>query len=316
MWRTFPLFPQEASQAAGQVDALFFFLIAVSVFFAVLIFGSIAYFSVRYRRRAGRDRAEPTRTHIGLEIAWTAIPLALTVIMFVWGVKLYFNAYNPPPGAMEVFVVAKQWMWKFQHPEGRREINELHVPLGQPVKLTMISEDVIHDLFVPAFRVKKDVLPGRYTTVWFQATKTGMYHLFCSQYCGTEHSKMGGWVYVMEPVDYVRWLSGAAANEPLAVAGARLFQQLGCITCHQPNGSGRGPSLVGVFGHPVKLTTGASVVANEDYIRLMVLTPGIKVVAGYQPIMPTFKGLVSEEQLQQLIAYIKSLGKEEGAKTP
>jgi len=316
MGRTFPLFPQRASTAAGQVDALFFFLVAVSVFFVVLIFGLIAYFSVRYRQRTGHERGEPTRTSIGLEITWTGIPMALTVVMFVWGVKLLFNAYSPPPGAMEVFVVAKQWMWKFQHPEGRREINELHVPLGQPIQLTMISEDVIHDLFVPAFRTKMDVLPGRYSTVWFQATRTGTYHLFCSQYCGTEHSKMGGWVHVMEPADYAKWLSGAGANEPLEVAGARLFTQLGCITCHQPNGTGRGPSLVGAFGRTVKLTTGETLVANEDYVRMMVLTPGVKVVAGYQPIMPTFKGLVSEEGLQQLVAYIKSLGKEEGAKTP
>src|SRR5579871_6523585 len=184
MWRALPLFPERASTAAGQVDALFFFLIGVSVFFAALIFGLIIYFCVRYRQRAGRERGEPTRTHIGLEIAWTAIPMALTAVMFAWGVKLFFEDYNPPPGAMEVFVVGKQWMWKFQHPEGRREINELHVPLGQPIQLTMISEDVIHDLFVPAFRVKKDVLPNRYSTVWFQATKVGTYHLFCSQYCG------------------------------------------------------------------------------------------------------------------------------------
>jgi cytochrome c oxidase subunit 2 len=314
MWRTFPLFPEQASTIAGSVDTLYFFLIAVSGFFACLIFVVIAYFVVKYRRRPGHERAVPTQTHFGLEIAWTCIPLLLTAVMFIWGAKLFFNVYNPPPGAMEIFVVGKQWMWKFQHPAGRMEINELHVPRGQAVKLTMISEDVIHDLFVPAFRVKKDVLPGRYTMVWFEATTTGTYHLFCSQYCGTQHSKMGGWVQVMEPADYAQWVEGA--GEPLAVVGARLFQRLGCAACHLPQGSGRGPSLVGVFGRPVTLTSGGMIEVNEDYIRETITHPGVRIVAGYQPIMPTFKGLVNEEGMQQLIAYIKSPGKEEGAKNP
>jgi cytochrome c oxidase subunit II len=316
MWRTLPLFPEQASTTAGPVDMLYFFLIAVSAFFACLIFGLIAYFVVKYRRRSGNVRAVPTQDNIVLEIAWTGIPLLLTVVMFVWGAKLFFNEYNPPANAMEIFVVGKQWMWKFQHPEGQAEINELHVPRGQPVKLTMISEDVIHDLFVPAFRVKKDVLPGRYTMVWFEATKTGSYHLFCSQYCGTQHSKMGGWVHVMEPADYAKWTDGPGANEPLTVAGAQLFQKLGCAACHLPQGNGQGPSLVGVFGRPVKLASGATIEANEDYIRETIIHPGVKVVAGYQPIMPTFKGLVGEEGMQQLIAYIKSLGSENGAKNP
>jgi len=314
MGRAFPLFPEQASTVAGSVDTLYFFLIAVSAFFACLIFALITYFVVKYRRRPGHERAVPTQTHIGLEIAWTGIPLVLTAVMFVWGAKLFFSEYNPPPGAMEVFVVGKQWMWKFQHPEGRMEINELHVPRGRAVKLTMISEDVIHDLFVPAFRVKKDVLPGRYTMVWFEATTPGAYHLFCSQYCGTQHSKMGGWVHVMEPADYAQWVEGA--GEPLAVAGAQLFQRLGCAACHLPQGSGQGPSLVGVFGQRVKFASGGTTEVNEDYIRETISHPGVKIVAGYQPIMPTFKGLVGEEGMQQLIAYIKSLGKEDGAKNP
>jgi cytochrome c oxidase subunit II len=316
MWQTLPLFPKQASTIAGSVDALYFFLIAVSACFACLIFGLIAYFMVKYRRRPGHERAVPTQTHIGLEIAWTGIPLLLTAVMFIWGAKLFFIEYNPPAGAMEVFVVGKQWMWKFQHPEGRAEINELHVPRGQPVKLTMISDDVIHDLFVPAFRVKKDVLPGRYTMVWFEATKTGSYHLFCSQYCGTQHSKMGGWVHVMEPSDYAKWIDGPGAGKPLALAGAQLFQKLGCAACHLPQGNGQGPSLVGVFGRTVKLTSGRTIEANEDYIRGTIAHPGVNVIAGYQPIMPTFKGLVGEEGMQQLIAYVKSLGQENGAKNP
>jgi len=316
MWQTFPLFPQQASTTAGPVDLLFFFLIGVSAFFAVLIFVLIAYFCVKYRRRPGHERSVPTAMNIGLEIAWTVIPLMVTVVMFVWGAKIFFNEYNPPAGAMEISVVGKQWMWKFQHPEGRREINELHVPRGRPIKLTMISEDVIHDLFVPAFRMKRDVLPGRYSTAWFQATKTGTYHLFCAQYCGTSHSKMGGWVDVMEPADYAQWLTGVGAGESLAVTGGRLFQQLGCATCHMPQGTGRGPSLVGAFGGQVKLASGETALVNEDYIREMILRPGIKIVAGYQPIMPTFKGIVGEEGVQQLVAYIKSLDTKEGLKTP
>ncbi|HUI06437.1 MAG TPA: cytochrome c oxidase subunit II [Verrucomicrobiae bacterium] len=310
------LFPAEASTVAGQVDALFFFLVAVSGFFAALIFALIAYFAVKYRRRPGNENPPATKTVMTLEVLWTAIPAGLTVVIFFWGARLFFNIYTPPPNALNVAVVAKQWMWKFQHPEGQREIDELHVPVGQPIKLTMISEDVIHDLFVPAFRVKRDVLPGRYSTVWFQATRPGTYHLFCGQYCGTAHSLMTGWVYVMNPVDYERWLSGEGANEPLAVAGGRLFAQLGCATCHVENDTGRCPSLVGLFGKPVKLRTGETVVANEDYIRESILKPEAKIVAGYQPVMPTFKGVVSEEGVLQLIAYIKSLGNEQGGNKP
>jgi len=310
------LFPAEASTVAGKVDALFFFLVAVSGFFAVLIFVLIAYFAVKYRRRPGNENPPATRTVMTLEVLWTAIPTGLTAVIFFWGARLFFSIYTPPPNAINVSVVAKQWMWKFQHPEGQREIDELHVPVGRPVKLTMISEDVIHDFFVPAFRVKRDVLPGRYTTVWFQATRPGTYHLFCAQYCGTAHSLMTGWVYAMNPVDYERWLSGEGANEPLAVAGGRLFAQLGCITCHVENSTGRCPSLVGLFGKPVKLQTGETVVANEDYLRESILKPEAKIVAGYQPVMPTFKGVVSEEGVLQLMAYIKSLGNEDGGKKP
>jgi cytochrome c oxidase subunit 2 len=313
MEHALPWFPEEASTVARHVDLLFLFLIGVSICFAGLIFGLIAWFAVKYRSRPGHLRAEATRTHIGLEVAWTVIPLLLTSVMFVWGAKLFFGVYNPPPDAMQIFVVGKQWMWKFQHAEGQREINELHVPIGKPVRLTMISEDVIHDLFVPAFRVKMDVLPGRYTTMWFQATRVGAYHLFCSQYCGTEHSKMGGWVYVMSPVDYQKWLSGGATLEPLAVAGGRLFERLGCMACHQANDSGRGPTLIGLYGKRVKLQTGETVLADEAYLRESILKPNAKIVAGYQPLMPTFDGLVSEEAMVQLVSYIKSLSPLQGA---
>ncbi len=306
-WKGFPLFPQRASSVAGQVDALFFFLVAVSAFFAILIFALITFFAIKYRRRSPDERPAPTKSPLALELAWTLIPMALTMVMFFWGAKLYFQIYRVPPGAIPIFVVGKQWMWKIQHPEGQREIDALHVPVGKPVKLTMISEDVIHDFFVPAFRVKRDVLPGRYTTTWFEATKPGKYRLFCSQYCGTEHSLMTGWVYVMEPTDYQNWLSGGTSGEPLDVAGKKLFKSLGCATCHLPDNTGRCPSLVGLAGGKVQLTTGQIVTADDNYLRESILKPEAQVVYGYQPIMPTFKGIVSEEQVLQLLAYIKSL---------
>jgi cytochrome c oxidase subunit 2 len=212
---------------------------------------------------------------------------------------------------MEIFVVGKQWMWHLQHPEGPREINELHVPMGVPVKLTMTSEDVIHDFYVPAFRVKKDVVPGRYTSLWFQATKTGIYHLFCAQYCGADHAEMIGWVYVMAPADYAAWLSGGARNESMSQAGERLFNQLGCVTCHVADGTGRGPSLVGLYGKQEKLRSGEVRVVDEALIRQAIVNPNSIILPNYPPIMPTFQGQINEEQVLQLIAYVKSLGPEE-----
>jgi cytochrome c oxidase subunit II len=311
MLQNFPLFPEQASTMAPRVDALFFFLVAVALFFASLIFFLLILFAVKYRRRSDEEQPRPVEGHLPLEILWTAVPLGLTMVMFVWGAMLFFEIYHPPSNALEINVVGKQWMWKIQHPEGQREINELHVPVGRPVKLTMTSEDVIHDFFVPAFRVKKDVLPGGYTTIWFQATKAGEYHLFCSQYCGTQHSGMIGKVVVMELSQYEDWLSGGPKEVSLATAGEMLFQRLGCGTCHRPDGTGQGPSLVGLFGKPVNLQGGRTVTADESYIRESILDPRAKIVAKYPPVMPTFKGLVSEDGLLQIIAYIKSLQREE-----
>ncbi len=303
----FPLFPPEASTMAPRVDALFFFLVGVALFFATLICTVIIVFAIKYRRRSDDERPPVVHGDLRLEVLWTVIPLGLTMVMFVWGAKLFFITYDPPSNALEINVVAKQWMWKIEHPEGRREIDELHIPVGRPVKLTMTSEDVIHDFFVPAFRVKKDVLPGRYTTVWFEATQPGDYHLFCAQYCGTQHSGMVGHIIVMKQDDYERWLSGAAAGISMAEAGETLFRRLGCGTCHLPNGTGRGPSLVGIFGGPVELQGGETVIADDAYLRESILEPQAKVVAGYAPIMPTFKGLISEDGILQIISYIKSL---------
>jgi len=309
-----PFVPQQASTVAADVDGLFFFLVAVSAFFAVLIAVMLVYFAIRYRRRSASDRPHAIEGALGLELLWTIIPFGLSMVMFFWSANVYTRLERPPDNAMQVFVVGKQWMWKVQHMEGVREINALHVPVGRPGKLTMTSEDVIHSFYVPAFRIKQDVLPGRYTTAWFQATKAGTYHLFCAEYCGTLHSGMIGWVTVMEPADYEAWLSGGkTGTQSLASAGEQLFQQLGCVTCHRNDGQGRGPSLVHLPGKTVKLKDGQTVVADDAYLRESILSSQAKIVAGYQPIMPTFKGLVSEEGLLQLIAYIKTLGGPEGA---
>jgi cytochrome c oxidase subunit 2 len=306
----FPLFPEQASTMAARVDALYFFLVGVSVFFATLICVLIVIFAIRYRRRSEDDRPPEILGDLRLEVLWTVIPLGFTLVMFVWGAKLYFITYQPPADALEINVVAKQWMWKAQHPEGRAEIDQMHVPLGRPIKLLLTSQDVIHDFFVPAFRVKTDVLPGRYTTVWFEPSKTGVYHLFCAEYCGTQHSGMIGRIFVVSPNDYQAWLGGGTMGVSMAEAGARLFQTLGCVTCHQPSDSARGPSLVGLLGKPVRLQDGSTIVADENYIRESIINPKAKVVAGYEPAMPTFKGLISEEGIMQIIAYLKSLEQE------
>jgi cytochrome c oxidase subunit 2 len=311
MWTGFPLFPEQASTFARDVDALYLFLVAVSGFFSVLIFALVFFFAIRYRRQREDEIPEAVHGSLALEIAWSVLPLLLCAVMFGWGAKLYFDMTRPPSNALQMWVVGKQWMWKIQHPEGRREINELHVPLGQPVKLTMTSEDVIHSFYIPAFRVKQDVLPGRYSTLWFQATAAGEYHLFCAEYCGTKHSGMIGKVVVMEAAAYERWLAGTPSHETMEQAGERLFVQNNCNTCHHARADARGPVLDGVFGKPVKLESGATITADEAYVRESILNPGGKVVAGYRPVMPTYQGQISEEGVMQLIAYIKSLAREQ-----
>ena len=303
----FPLFPEQASAMAARVDALFYFLVAVSVFFVALIFFVIVVFAIKYRRRAEDERPKPIEGQLWLEVFWSVIPFGLTMVMFVWGAIIFFDIHNPPDDALEISVVGRQWMWKAQHPTGQSEINELHVPVRQAVKLMMTSEDVIHDFYLPAFRIKQDVLPGRYTSVWFEATKAGIYQLFCAEYCGTQHSGMIGRVVVLEPAEFERWLSGGVTGMSMVDQGASLFKRFGCETCHRAGGTNRGPSLAGLFGKPVQLQGGKTVIADEDYIRESILDPRAKIVSGYQPVMPTFKGLVSEEGLLQLIAYIKSL---------
>ena len=312
MFTDLPLFPQQASSLAPQVDSLFFFVFAVSLFFALVICALIIFFAIKYRRRSELEVPPQIEGDLRLEILWTVVPLGITLVMFFWGAKLFFITFHPRRKSIEVSVVTKQWMWKAQHLEGRAEINELHVPTGRPVKLIMTSQDVIHSFFVPDFRVKMDVIPGRYTTVWFEATSAGEYRLFCSQYCGTQHSGMIGRIVAMESARYQTWLSGEIGAISMASLGEKLFERLGCNTCHLPNGSGRGPSLVGLFGKQVQLQGGRAISADESYIRESILEPNAKLVAGYPAIMPTFKGLVSEDGIMQIIAYIKSLTQPEG----
>lgn len=311
VWAMIPLQPPAASSIADGVDKLYLVLSGITLFFTVLIFSIIFYFMVKYRRRSEDEKPPETHTSMVLELSWTIIPSLICVVLFVWSASLYVRNARPPAASAEIFVIGKQWMWHIQHPEGPREIDELHVPVGVPVKLTMTSQDVIHDFYIPAFRVKKDVLPGRYTSLWFQANQTGAFHLFCAQYCGTNHSQMIGWVYVMTPSDYAAWLAAGEKTESMAQQGERLFDQLGCAVCHVGAGAGRAPSLVGLYGKPEKLQSGETRVVDESLIREAILTPNSVHLPDYQPIMPTFKGQLNEEQLLQLIAYLKSLGSQE-----
>ncbi len=301
------LFPESASSFSGEVDLLFFAWTGISIFFSLLITGLILYFFVRFKSPYKGATGTPEHASWPLEVTWSVIPLLIALAMFAWGTKVFFRIARPPADAVEYFVTAKQWMWKIQHPTGNREINALHVPVGVPIKLTMTSEDVIHSFFVPAFRTKMDVLPGRYTSLWFTATKPGKFHLFCAEYCGSEHSLMGGWVYAMEPAEYEGWLAGRGPAQRPAESGQKLFAELACDTCHRGDQSQRGPGLEGLFGREVQLASGRTVIADETYLRESIVSPGTKMVAGYAPLMPTYQGQLNEEQLNQLVAYIKSL---------
>jgi cytochrome c oxidase subunit 2 len=303
----FPLFPPSASTVAVEMDLLYAFIVAVCAFFTVLVAFLVVYFAEKYRRRHPDDVGADIHGSLSLELTWTFIPFVLSLVMFAWGASLFFRLATPPANAMELFVVGKQWMWKVQHPEGVREINEMHVPVGRPVRITLGSEDVLHDYSIPAFRVKMDAVPGKLTTLWFEATVPGRYHIFCAEYCGTKHSGMIGEVIVMQPQDYEVWLAGGRSTGTAAQNGERLFSDLACITCHKTDSTGRGPSLLGVFGSTVTLTDGRKVVADENYLRESIMNSQAKVVQGYQGIMPAFQGMVTEENLLQLIPYIKTL---------
>ena len=306
---SFPFFPPSASTVSLEMDLLYLFIVAVCAFFAVLVTAMVAYFAIKYRRRQADDVGADIHGSLVLELTWTFIPLVLALAMFVWGADLFFRLARPPQNAMEIFVIGKQWMWKVQHPEGVREINELHVPIGRPVKILLGSEDVLHDYFIPAFRVKMDAVPGKLTTLWFEATVPGTYYQFCAEYCGTKHSGMIGQVIAKTPQDYEAWLAGNQASRSITQNGERLFNDLSCITCHKADSTGRGPTLHDVFGSTVQLTDGRKVVADENYLRESIMNSQAKVVQGYQPIMPPFQGQINEENLVQLIAYIRTLKK-------
>jgi cytochrome c oxidase subunit II len=292
---------------ASRVDNLYFFLVAITVFFSTLIALLVIVFAVKFRRTHPAEVGAPITGSVPLELMWSIVPFGIAMVIFAWGANVYFDINRPPDETLQIYAVGKRWMWKFQHVDGQREINELHVPVGRAVKVTMTSEDVIHDLYFPSFRVKADAIPGRYSSVWFTATKPGEYHLFCAEYCGTKHSGMIGRVVVMEPTAYQAWLSGGAGEMSMSARGQKAFEELACHTCHMTDASGRGPSLQGLFGSQVKLADGGTAVADEAYLRESILNPQAKLVAGYQPIMPTFQGLVNEETLLGLIEYIKSL---------
>ncbi|MGA3212968.1 MAG: cytochrome c oxidase subunit II [Terriglobales bacterium] len=305
-WQDFPLWPTAASTVAHRVDALYLFLIAITGGVTLLVFAMIIFFVIKFRHTK-HPVAEPIEGSMPLEITWSLIPLVIFMVFFAWGASIYLAEAKPPKDALEVYVVAKQWMWKFEYQTGQSEINTLHVPLNRPVRLTMISQDVIHSFFAPEMRIKTDVLPGRYTTAWFQAIRPGKYHLFCAEYCGTQHSGMIGEIDVLEPAQYQAWLQGGGEQGSIASTGQKLFQQLGCANCHRFDVQGRGPNLVGVYGKPVLLDDGRKVMADEDYLREKILQPDAKVPAGFLPIMPSFQGVVKEDELLALIAYVKSL---------
>jgi cytochrome c oxidase subunit II len=306
-----PFQPPAASSIANSVDQLYYLLSGITIFFAVLIFSIIFYFMLKYRRKSPDESGTETHTPMALELTWTIIPSLICVVLFVWSSSLYVRNGRPPASSTEIFVIGKQWMWHLQHPEGPREINELHVPVGVAVKLTMTSQDVIHDFYIPAFRVKKDVLPGRYSSIWFQPTETGTFHLFCAQYCGTNHSEMIGWVYVMSQADYAAWLAGGEKNDSMAQQGERLFNQFGCGSCHSSEAGARGPSLAGIYGRPQQTAAGETQIVDETLIRQSILVPGTIHLPNYPEIMPTYQGQIDEEQMLRLIAYVKSLGGEE-----
>lgn len=306
-----PWAPPRASSYAAHVDALFLTLVVFTAVVTAGVFLALAYFCIKYRRGSRADRSAARRGNWFLEIGWTVIPIMVFLGLFYWGARLYFHMTMPPEGAQRIFVVGQQWMWTFEHPEGQRELNELHVPLNKPVELVMISEDVIHDLFIPAFRLHHDVLPGRYLTGWFQADRPGRYRFFCSQYCGTEHARMVGWVIVLPQAEYAAWLSRGAPEGSLAAQGARLFVRVGCAGCHGPASSIHAPDLAGIYQQPVHLQDGTTVLADDAYVRDSILQPSKQVVAGYPDVMPTFRGQLREADILELTAYIRSLGESE-----
>ncbi|MBA2919455.1 cytochrome c oxidase subunit II [Sphingomonas sp. MAH-20] len=307
--RGFPVWPVEAGHYAGEMDALFIGLVIVTVLTAGFVCFLLIFFAARYRAGHDADRSHTIEKTWRWEVGWTTASLLIFVGLAVWGADLYLRLYRPPKNAVQIFVVGKQWMWKAQHPGGQREINELHVPAGRAIRLVMASQDTIHSFYVPALRVKQDVVPGRYESMWFQADRPGRYHLFCAEYCGTDHARMGGWLTVMAPRAFAGWLRDRGGQQSLAAQGEQLFHAFGCSGCHGPGGTVRAPDLNGVYGGPVALQDGRVVSADERYVRDSILMPKSEVAAGYDPVMPSFAGQVGEDDLAKLVAYVQSLGR-------
>jgi cytochrome c oxidase subunit II len=309
MFSGFSLFPTQASTLAPEVDNLYLGIVAITAFFAVVVVIFVVYFAIKYRDDTGEKVGAPITGSMPLELGWSLIPFFISIGIFVWASVVFFHIVRAPDQTLDIYSTGKRWMWRFQHIDGQREINELHVPVGRPVRVVFTSEDVLHDLFIPAFRVKADAVPGRYSAIWFEPTQVGEYHIFCAEYCGTRHSGMIGTVYVMEQADYQAWLSGGGGltGGTMLQQGEALFTQLACVTCHLPDGTGRGPSLVGVYGSTVTLDNGSTVAADETYLRESILTSQAKTVKGYEHIMPTFQGLINEDGVAALIEYIKSM---------
>jgi cytochrome c oxidase subunit 2 len=313
MWN-FQLMPEQASSFAPDYDLLFWATTALTILFTVLVFAMIVVLAAKYRRGAKADRTNPIDHNTFLELSWSVIPLFLALIMFAWAAWKFVETRTPPKDAMEVFVIGKQWMWHVQHENGVRENNTLTVPVNKPVKLTMISQDVIHSFFIPQFRIKQDVVPGRYTSQWFLPTKIGTYNLFCTEYCGTSHSEMGGYVRVLSESDYARWLANGGdnpvTNSPSMVdLGRDIWNKNACGTCHGVQDSSRGPSLYGLIGRSRKFTDGSSTTVDRAYIRESLYDPYHKIVQGYENTMPAYtREQITEDQVVQLFEYIRSLG--------
>ena len=301
------LLPAEASNYSSQVDLLTGLMLVLALGLSAPVFILMAYFAVKYRRGKPANRTHAANRNIWLEISWSAIPFVALLGFYLWSTDLFARLYHAPGNALQIDVVAKQWMWKFQHPEGQGEINELHVPVDQPVRLIMASQDVIHSLYLPALRIKQDVVPGRYTSEWFTANRPGIYMLACAEYCGANHSEMGGRIIVLDKADYARWLGQSSVDNSLALAGAALFRARGCSGCHEPGATVHAPRLDGIYGKTVALQTGETVIADDQYLRDSILLPQSQIAAGYPPIMPTFQNVLSEEDVLKIIAYIKSL---------
>jgi cytochrome c oxidase subunit 2 len=308
MWREWiPFWKPGLSPYGGDVDLLLAGLLLASTLVLGFLFFLLLLFCVRYRAGNPVDRGNQDPKSWHWEVGWTSASLVIFLLLFVWGASVFLEIHRTPQGELSVFVVAKQWMWKVQHSGGQAEINSLHMPVNRPVRLVMASQDVIHSFFIPALRLKHDVVPGRYQSLEIEAVTAGHYHLFCAEYCGTDHSGMIGEIVAMEPADYAKWLNDQAPANSLAREGDALFREFGCSGCHGANGNVHAPPLEGLYGKPVPLADGSIVTADDKYIRDSILLPRSQVAAGYQPLMPSFEGRVSEDQLLRLVVYIKSL---------